>query len=100
MEHPNRQWDIHMITYDTLMSWAQRNENITVCQLTKCQWSWGIFDEAHHFKGPKSKGCSIVSEAQIGLKVQVTATLAYHSLKDWGNTTWWLFTIPDAPENE
>jgi hypothetical protein len=32
--------------------------------------------------------------------VQVTVTPAYHSLKNWGNTTQWLFTIPDMPENE
>jgi hypothetical protein len=100
VEHPERRWDIHVITYDTFTSRAQRNENDTVRQLTNCQWSWGIFDEAHRFKGPKSKGWSVASEAQIGFKVQVTATPAYHSLKDWGNTTRWLFTIPDAPENE
>jgi hypothetical protein len=32
--------------------------------------------------------------------VQDTATLPYHLLKDRGNTTQWLFTIPDMPENE
>jgi hypothetical protein len=100
VEHHERWCNIHESTYDTLTSLAQRYVNNTVCKLTNCQWSWGIFDDTHRFNGPKSKGWSVVSEAQIGYKVQVTVMPAYHSLKVWGNTTQWLFTIPDAPENE
>jgi hypothetical protein len=56
VEHPKRRWDIHVITYDMLRSQVQRNKNNTVRQLMNCHWSWALFDEAHCFKGPRSKG--------------------------------------------
>jgi hypothetical protein len=33
VEHPERGWDIHVITYDKLTSWAHINENRTDQQL-------------------------------------------------------------------
>jgi hypothetical protein len=85
-------WDIHIITYDSLTRRAQRNLQGTPRQLTRCQWSWGIFDEAHRFKGLGTKGWSVAHDALIGFKVQVTATPAYHILKDMASTTRWLFS--------
>jgi hypothetical protein len=68
--------------------------------LTNWQWSWGIFAQGHIFKGPKSKGWSVASEAPIVFKVQETAMQAYYALKDWGKTTRWLFTMHDTPKNQ
>ena len=76
VEYPERWWDIHVITYHTFTSQVQRNTNNTAHQLTNCLRLWGIFDEAHYFKGSQSNGWSVASEAQIGFKVQVMAMLA------------------------
>ena len=40
-----------------------------------------------------------MSEVDIGFKVQVTATPAYHSLRDWANLTRWLLAIPEVGED-
>ena len=99
VKFPERMWDIHVITYNALTERGQRNHNGTPRQLTSCTWSWGIFDESHRYKGPKSIGWKVVSEADIGFKVQVTATPAYHSLRDWAHLTRWLFAIPEVAED-
>ena len=96
---PELMWDIHVVTYNALMERGQRNPSGTPRQLTNCTWPWGISDESHRFKGPKSIGWKVVSEADIGFKVQVTATPAYHSLRDWANITRWLFAIPEVAED-
>ena len=41
----------------------------------------------------------MVSKADISFKVQVTATPAYHSLRDCANLTHWLFAIPEVAED-
>ena len=92
-------WDIHVVTYNTLTERGERNPSRTPRQLTNFTWSWGIFDKSHTFKGPKSIGWKVVSEADIGFKVQVTATPASHSLRDWANLTHWLFAIPEVAED-
>ena len=94
-----RRWDIHVATYNALMERGQRNRSGTPRQLTNCTWSWGIIDESHRYKGPKSIGWKVVSEADIGFKVQVTAIPAYHSIRDWANLTHWLFAIPKVAED-
>ena len=99
VKFPERTWDIHVITYNALMERGQRNHNGTPRQLTSCTWSWGIFDESHRYKGPKSIGWKVVSKADIGFKVQVTATPAYHSLRDWAHLMRWLFAIPEVAED-
>ena len=92
--HPDRRWDIHVITYNAFTERAQKNPSGSMRQLTQAVWSWGIFDESHRYKGAKSLGFKVAREAMIGFKIQATATPAYHSLRDWGSTTSWLFTIP------
>ena len=99
VKFPNQMWDIHVVTYNALTEHGQRNPSGTPKQLTNCTWSGGIFDESHIFKGPKSIGWKVVSEADIGFKIQVTATSAYHSLRDWANLTRWLFAIPEVAED-
>ena len=98
MNHPKRMWDIHVITYNAFTERAQCNPSGSPRQLTGCTWAWGIFDESHRYKGPKSIGWRVAMKAEIGFKVQVTATPAYHSLRDWANLSRWLFTIPDEVE--
>jgi hypothetical protein len=78
IQHLKIWWDIHVITYHTFTSRLQRHENEIHHQLINCQWSWEICDEIHCFKGLKSKGWSVASEAQMGFQVQVTVMLAYH----------------------
>ena len=96
---PEQMWDIHVITYNALTERGQRNHNGTPGQLTGCTMSWGIFEENYRYKGPKSIGWKVVSEVDIGFKVQVTATPAYHSLRDWAHLTHWLFAIPELAED-
>lgn len=98
MSHPKRMWDIHVITYNAFTERAQRNPSGSPRQLTDCTWSWGIFDQSHRYKGPKSIGWRVAMKAEIGFKVQVTATPAYHSLRDWANLSRWLFAIPHEVE--
>ena len=98
MSHPKRMWDIHVITYNAFTQRAQRNPSGRPRQLTDCTWSWGIFDESHRYKGPQSIGWRVAMKAEIGFKVQVTATPAYHSLRDWANLSRWLLAIPHEVE--
>ena len=98
MNHPTRMWDIHVITYNAFTERSQRNPSGSPRQLTDCTWAWGIFDESHRYKTPKSIGWKAAMEAKIGFKVQVTATPAYHSLRDWTNISRWLFVIPNEVE--
>jgi hypothetical protein len=95
-----RRWDVHVITYNAFTERAQRNPSGSFRQLTQAIWSWGIFDESQRYKGTKSIGFKVAHDAQIGFKIQVTATPAYHSLADWGNTSSWLFHIPAVVQDE
>ena len=46
-------------------------------------------------------GWRIVTNVSIGFKLQVTATLGFHSLYDWCFLTMWLFSgPPEDPEDE
>ncbi|KAF8536335.1 hypothetical protein BDD12DRAFT_890450 [Trichophaea hybrida] len=46
-DEPERRWNIHLISYDTLMAQATPNGQR---HLTKCAWSFAIFDESHLYK--------------------------------------------------
>ena len=93
-EYPKRRWDIHVVTYNMFTERAQKNPSGSVPQLTQGVWSWGIFDESQRYKGSNSIGFKVARDAMIGFKIQATATPAYHSLRDWGSTTCWLFRMP------
>jgi hypothetical protein len=87
-ERENR-WNIHLVSYDTLTSRAKPSNN---GELSCCAWSFGIFDESHRYKTKNSVAWQIAINAKIGFKVQVTATLGFHSLYDWCFQTMWLFS--------
>ena len=98
MNHLACMWNIHVITYNAITERSQRNPSSSPRQLTDCTWKWGIFDESHRYKTPKSIGWKVAMEAKIGFKVQVTTTPAYHSLRDWTNISRSLFDIPNEVE--
>jgi hypothetical protein len=46
-------------------------------------------------------GWQIAINAEIGFKLQVTATAGFHSLYDWYFQTMWLFSgVPEDPKND
>ena len=87
---PENRWNIHLVSYDTLTSRVKPSSN---SQLSYCSWSFGIFDESHQYKTKNSVGCQIVKNAIIGFKLQVTATLGFHSLYDWCYQTMGCFQV-------
>ena len=56
MNYPACMWNIHVITYNAFTECSQRNLSGRPRQLTDCAWAWGIFDESHQYKTPKSIG--------------------------------------------
>jgi len=94
IDEPENPWNIHLASYDTLTSRAKPSSN---GQLSYCAWSFGIFDESHRYKTENSVGWQIALNAKIEFKLQVTATLRFHSLNDWCFQMIWLF--PCAPHN-
>jgi len=112
VEHPNlthedlntsideaeNQWNIHLLSYDTLTSRAKPSSND---QLSHCSWSFGIFDKSHQYKTKNSVRWRIAVNARIVLKLQVTSTLGFHSLYDWCFQLMWLFSgAPEYPEDD
>ena len=73
------QLNIHLVSYDTLSSRAKQS---SYGQLAFCAWSFRIFDESHRYKTQNSVGWHIAMNVKIGFKLQVTATLGFHSLYD------------------
>jgi len=95
---PENPWNIHLVSYDTLASRAKPSSN---GQLSYCAWSFEIFDVSDRYKTKNSVGWLIVMNAKIGFKLQVTATLGFHSLYDWCFQTMWLFSgAPEDPEDD
>jgi hypothetical protein len=80
IEEPENRWNIHLVSYDTLISRAKPSSN---GRLSHCSWSFGIVDESHRYKTKNSVGWRIATNARNGFKLQVTATLGFHSLYDW-----------------
>jgi hypothetical protein len=80
IDKPENRWNIHHVSYDTLTSRAKPSSN---SQLSFCAWNFGIFDQSHRYKTKNSVGWQIAMNAKIGFKLQVTATLGFHSLYDW-----------------
>jgi len=93
IDEPENRWNIQLVSYDPLTSRAKPSSD---GQLSYCSWSFGIFDESHRYKTINSVGCQIAMNGRIGFKLQVTATLGFHSLYDMCYQTMWLF--PGAPE--
>jgi len=98
IDEPENQWNIHLVSYDTLTSRAKPS---SIGQLSHCCWSFGIFDESHRYKKKNSVGWRIATNARIGFKLQVTSTPGFHSLYDWCYPAMWLFSgAPEDPEDE
>jgi hypothetical protein len=98
LDKPENQWNIHLLSYDTLTSRAKSSSN---GQLLHCSWSFAIFDESHRYKMKNSVGWRIAMNARTGFNLQVTATPGFHSLYDWSFQTMWLFAgAPEDPEDE
>ena len=92
------QWNIHLVSYDTLTYRAKPSSN---GQLSHCTWSFGIFDKSHRYKTKNRVGWRIVMKVRIGFNLQITATPGFHSLYDLCYQAMWLFSgAPDDPENE
>jgi len=70
-DEPENQWNIYLVSDDTLTSRAKPSSN---GQLSHCAWCFGIFDESHWYKRKNSVGWRIVMNARIEFKLQVTAT--------------------------
>jgi hypothetical protein len=75
IDEPENQWNIHLVSYDTLTSRSKPSIN---GWLSHCAWSFWIFDESHRCKTKNSVGWRPVTNARIGFKVQVTATPGFH----------------------
>ena len=91
-------WNIHIVMYDTLTSRAKPSSN---GRLSHCAWSFGIFDESHRYKTKSSICWRIATNARIRFKLQVTATLGFHSLYVWFYQTLRLFSgATEDPEDE
>jgi hypothetical protein len=98
IDEADNQWNMHLVLYDTLTSRVKPSSN---SQLSYSVWSFGIFDESHWYKTKRSVGWQIAMNANIGFKLQVTATPGFHSLYDWCFQTMWLFSgAPEVPEDE
>jgi hypothetical protein len=95
IDEPKNRWNIHIVSYDTVTSRAKPSSNE---QLSDCSWSFAIFDEFHQYKKKNSVGWQNATNARIGFKLQVTATLGFHSLYDWCYQEMWLFS--GAPEDQ
>ncbi|KAF8544412.1 hypothetical protein BDD12DRAFT_801333 [Trichophaea hybrida] len=52
-DEPEQRWNINLKSNDTLMALAKPNGQRL---LTKCAWSFAIFDESHQYKGRDSQG--------------------------------------------
>ena len=90
-------WNIHPVSFDTLTSRVKPSGN---SQLFYCKWSFDIFDESHRYKTKNSEGWLIAMNAEIGIKLQVTATPGLYSLYNWSYQMLWLFSgVPDNPED-
>jgi len=86
------------VSYDTLTWRAKQSSN---GQLSHSSWSFGIFDDSHGYEMKNNVGWPIAMNARIGFKLQVTATLGFHSLYDWCFQMMWLFSgAPEDPEDE
>jgi hypothetical protein len=94
-DEPENRWNIHLVSYDTLTSRAKPSSN---GQLSYIVRSFGIFDKSHWNKTNNSVSWQIAMHTKIRFKLQVTATLGFHSQYDWCFQTMWLFS--GAPDNE
>jgi len=98
IHQPEYRWIIHLALYDTLRSRAKPSSN---SQPSYCAWSFGIFDQSHRYKTKNSVAWQIAINVKIGFKLQVPATLGFHSLYDWYFQTMWPFSgVPEDPEDD
>jgi hypothetical protein len=97
LDDPENRSTIHLVSYDVLTSRAKPSSN---GQLSHCKWSFGIFDDSDWYRKENSVGWRIAMNARIRFKLQVPATLGFHSLYDWCFQTMWLFSgVPEDPED-
>jgi hypothetical protein len=94
IDEPEHRWNIHLVLYDTFTSRVKTSSN---GRLSQCSWSFEIFDKSHRYKKKNSMGWRIATNMRIGFKLQLTATLGFHSLYDLCYQAMWLFS--DAPED-
>jgi len=98
IDQPENWWNMHLLLYDTLTFRAKPS---SIGRLSHCSWSFGIFDDSHRYKTKNSIGWRIATNAKIGFKLQVTATLGFHSLYDWYYWTIWLCSgAPGDPKDD
>jgi len=98
IDKPENQWNIHLVSYDTLKSRAKPSSNDW---LSRSTCSFAIFDESHRYKTKNSLAWRIATNVRIAFKLQVTATPGFNLLYHWCYQAMWLFSgVPDDPENE
>ena len=98
INEPENRCNIYHVSYDTLTSSAKPSSN---GWLSYYSWSFRIFDEFYRYKMKNSVGWTIATYARIGFKLQVTATLGFHSLYDWCYLPMWLFSgVPEDPADD
>jgi len=98
IHEPENRRNMHLVSYDTLISRVKPSSN---SQLSYCSWSFGIFDDSHHYKIKNSVGWQIAMNAKIEVKLQVSATPGFHSLYDWCFQMMWLFSgAPEDPDDD
>src|SRR5882757_5906467 len=57
-DEPENRWNIHLVSYDTLISRAKPSSN---GRLSHCSWSLGIFDESYRYKMKNRVGWRIAT---------------------------------------
>jgi len=98
IDEPENQWNIHLVSYDSLTSRAKPSSN---GRLSHSSQSFGIFDDSHRYKTKNSVGWRTATNVSIGFRLQVTSTLGFHSLYDWCYQAIWLISgVPEDPEDE
>jgi len=98
IDEPENQWNIHLVSYDTLTSRAKPSSD---GRLSHSSWSFGFFDDSHRYRTKNSVGWRTATNVSIGFKLQVTATLGFYSLYDWCYQAIWLISgVPEDPEDE
>jgi len=98
IDEPENRGNIHLVLYDTFTSRAKPSSN---GRLSQCSWSFEIFDKSHQYKKKNSMGWRIAMNTRIGFKLQLTATLGFHSVYDLCYQAMWHFSdAPDDPEDE
>jgi hypothetical protein len=87
MDRPENRCNPDFVSYDRL---TLRTKPSCIGQLSYCASSFCIFDKLHLYKTRNSVAWHIAMNAKIRFKLQVTATVWFHSLYDWCYAAMWL----------